>query len=68
MYFFDDKYRGRYNKVMKRCGLEGFTPHCKTFITKAKNCGVDEYALKMIVGHEIYDVTEKVYTKKDCDF
>ena len=30
-----------------------------------KNAGVDEYAIKKMVGHEIYDITEKVYTKRD---
>ena len=29
------------------------------------NAGVDEYAIKKMVGHEIYDITEKVYTKRD---
>lgn len=36
-----------------------------TFITMCKNAGVDEYAIKKMVGHEIYDITEKVYTKRD---
>jgi integrase len=62
-----DKYRGRFNKVMNRCRLSGYTPHCTrhTFITKAKESKVDEYAIKMIVGHESDDVTEKVYTHRD---
>ena len=62
-----DKYRGRFKKVMDKCKLSGYTPHCTryTFITKAKNCYVDEYAIKMIVGHEIKDLTEKVYTVRD---
>lgn len=69
-YMTYDKYRGRFNKVMKRCGLEGFSPHCTryTFITKAKKYKVDEYALKRIVGHEINDVTERVYTVRDVNF
>lgn len=34
------------------------------FITSAKKYGMDEYALKRIVGHKIDDVTERVYTKR----
>jgi integrase len=66
-YMTYDKYRGRFKKVMERCGLEGYTPHCTryTFVTKAKEVHVDEYAIKMMVGHEISDITEKVYTKRD---
>lgn len=62
-----DKYRGRFNKVMNWCKLKGYTPHCTryTFITKAKDSKVDEYAIKMIVGHEISDITEKVYTHRN---
>ena len=41
------------------------TPH--TFITKAKACNVDEYILKLIVGHAIDDITEKVYTHRTID-
>lgn len=68
-YMTYDKYRGRFKKVMSKCQLEGYTPHCTrhTFITKAKNCNVDEYALKLIVGHEIRDITEKVYTHRDIE-
>lgn len=69
-YMTYDKYRGRFNKVMEKCGLEGFSPHCtrKTFVTKAKKYKVDQYAIKMIVGHEINDITERVYTVRDEKF
>jgi len=62
-----DKYRGRFIKVMERCKLNDYSPHCTryTFITKAKESHVDEYAIKMMVGHEITDITELVYTKRD---
>lgn len=62
-----DKYRGRFIKVMTRCALKDFSPHCTryTFITKAKEAHVDEYAIKMMAGHEINDITERVYTKRD---
>lgn len=38
------------------------------FITQAKKYGVDEYAIKYIVGHVITDVTEKVYTKREIEW
>lgn len=66
-----DKYRARFNKSMKRIGATGlYTPHCTrhAFITSGKKNDMDEYALKMIVGHEINDVTERVYTHRDSDF
>lgn len=63
-----DKYRGRFNKVMKRLNMK-HNPHeaRHTFITKAKSCGVDEYILKLIVGHAIEDITEKVYTHRTLE-
>lgn len=38
------------------------------FVTMAKKFGVDEYAIKLIVGHKIKDITESVYTKRDIDW
>jgi integrase len=38
------------------------------FVTVAKKYGVDEYAIKYIVGHVISDITEKVYTKREFDW
>ena len=35
------------------------------FVTMAKRYGVDEYAIKYMVGHKISDITEKVYTKRE---
>lgn len=63
-----DKYRGRFRKVMDACHLK-HRPHDlrHTFITKAKEYNVDEYCLKLIVGHAIQDITEKVYTKRTID-
>ena len=40
----------------------------KHFITTAKKYGVDEYAIKYIVGHKISDITEKVYTQRDFEW
>lgn len=67
-YMTYDKYRKRFEKVMKYLKLT-HRPHetRHTFITKAKACDVDEYILKLIVGHTIDDITEKVYTHRTID-
>lgn len=63
-----DKYRKRFDKVMQSLNLNN-TPHDTrhTFITKAKEYHVDEYMLKLIVGHAITDITEKVYTHRTIE-
>ena len=38
------------------------------FSTAAKKAGVDEYALKRIIGHKIKDVTERCYVKRDIEW
>ena len=60
-----DKYRGRFNKINAKLGMN-HRPHDTrhTFITLAKAAGVNEYVLKLIIGHEIDDITEKVYTHR----
>ena len=40
----------------------------KHFVTMAKKYGVDEYAIKYMVGHKIADITEKVYTQREFDW
>lgn len=37
----------------------------KHFVTMAKKYGVDEYAIKYMVGHVVSDITEKVYTQRE---
>ena len=64
-------YRNIFMRVMLSLGLNAeHTPHdCrKTFITLAKKYHVDEYAIKRIVGHEITDITENIYTERDNDW
>lgn len=63
-----DKYRNRFNKIMSRLKLT-HRPHetRHTFITKGKACNMDEYILKLIVGHAITDITEKVYTHRTME-
>lgn len=65
-----DKYRGRFKKILEYNELSGYSPHCTrhTFITKAKEVNMNEYAIKMIAGHEIRDITENVYTHRDNEF
>ncbi len=62
-----EQYRYAFHNELERLGLPDHTPHdCRVrFITAAKNCGMDEYAIKRIVGHVIGDLTERVYTKRD---
>lgn len=40
----------------------------KHFITMAKKYKVDEYAIKYMVGHEISDLTERIYTKREISW
>ena len=63
-----DKYRGRWKKIMKKLEM-AHKPHDTrhTFITKAKNANMNEYILKLIVGHEVQDITEKVYTHRTLE-
>ena len=63
-----DKYRGRFAKAMSRLKMN-HRPHetRHTFITLGKEYGMDEYVLKLIVGHNISDITEKVYTHRKIE-
>lgn len=40
----------------------------KTFVTMAKRKGVNDFAIKYIVGHTISDITERVYTERDPEW
>lgn len=63
-----DKYRGRFDKVVKRLGMEHHPHETRhTFITKAKKFHMDEYLLKRIVGHSIPDITENIYTHREFE-
>ncbi|WP_409015677.1 tyrosine-type recombinase/integrase [Anaerostipes caccae] len=59
-----DKYRGRFQKIMEHHGLSKYSASCPrhTFSTRAKLAEMDEYARKLIMGHIIYDTTDKHYT------
>lgn len=64
------KYDGlkyRFELVVKSLDLNPkHNPHdCrKHFITMAKTFGMDDYAIKRIAGHQITDLTERVYTER----
>lgn len=62
-----DKYNKRFRKTMRDLGLSDHKPHDprKHFITMCKSAGVDEYAIKRLVGHSIDDITERIYTDRD---
>ena len=62
-----DNFRYSYTVAKNKLNINPkHTPHDgrKHFITMAKNFNVDEYAIKYIVGHQIQDITEKVYTER----
>lgn len=62
-----DSYKYHYGKIKKELSLNpDHRAHDgrKHFISKAKQYDLDEYAIKYIVGHQIKDVTEKVYTER----
>ena len=65
------KYSNRYANVIDDLGLNlKHKPHDprKHFVTMAKKYGVDEYAIKRLIGHVIDDLTEKVYTERDIQW
>lgn len=69
--FTYDKYQKRFVKIRNELNLNmDHRPHDARvhFVTTAKKYGVDEYAIKYIIGHAISDITEKVYTKRDIDW
>ena len=67
-----DQYLSRFNKVMNALHFRTeITPHNTrhTFITKAKSreVNMNEYVLKIIVGHDVGDLTEHVYTHRELN-
>ena len=67
-----DQYLSRFNHVIETLKFNvNMTPHCTrhTFITKAKSrqVNMNEYILKLIVGHSITDITEQVYTHRQLE-
>lgn len=66
-----DKYKHRFDAIIEKYNMNpDHRPHDgrKQFVTMAKKCDIDQYALKYIVGHKITDITEKVYTERDIEW
>ena len=66
-----DKYANRFNKVISSLDLNpAHRAHDsrKTFVTMAKKCGMDDNAIKAIVGHKSQDITESAYTERDIEW
>lgn len=61
-----DMYYKKFIALMKEYNFK-HRPHDprKQFVTMCKAAGVDEYAIKYLVGHKISDLTEKTYTDRD---
>lgn len=61
-------YRLNFLKLCKHFNFS-HTPHDTrhTFVTRGKEAGMDEYILKLIVGHAISDITEKIYTHRKIE-
>jgi integrase len=53
---------------MNKLGMD-HKPHDTrhTFITLGKEYNINEYILKLLVGHAIEDITEKVYTHRTLE-
>jgi integrase len=69
--FTYDKYQKRFCKIRDYLNLNNqHRAHDgrMQFVTSAKKYGVDEYAIKYIVGHSIQDITERVYTKRETEW
>lgn len=66
-----EKYRQRFGKIRDELKLDSrhraHDPRMH-FITQAKKYGVDDFAIKYIVGHAIEDVTEKTYTIREMEW
>lgn len=64
-------YRRSFKNIIKELGLnpdhKAHDPR-KFFVTQAKMYELNEYAIKLIVGHAIRDITESVYTERKFDW
>lgn len=63
-----DDYRNRFRKIMIALNMK-HKPHDTrhTFISRAKHFNVNEYILKLVVGHKISDITENIYTHRTTE-
>lgn len=66
-----DKYAGRFFKVMEVLHFDQeHRPHDprNTFITRMKRAGVKPLVVKRLAGHDINDITEKVYIFRNLEW
>lgn len=66
-----DKYANRFTSVIRQLELNSeHRPHDPrmTFITMAKKAGVNDNAIKRLVGHKVHDITESAYTDRDIEW
>lgn len=60
-------YQYGVNKIFEKLKMKHYPYETRhTFVTRAKRCGVDEYALKQMVGHKSSDITEH-YTHRSVE-
>ena len=64
-----NNYRQNYKKIIKKIGLQEHTIHDTrhTFATLLSNADANKTAIKNIIGHSDYGITEKIYTHKDIE-
>ena len=70
-FIYYELYARQFKVVLNRLALDArhHTHDCrKTFVTMAKRANVDEYAIKRIIGHQIADLTERLYTDRSIDW
>ena len=70
-FIYYELYARQFKVIINRLALDPrhHTHDCrKTFVTMAKRANVDEYAIKRIIGHQIADLTERVYTDRSIDW
>lgn len=65
-----ETYRKIFVNTLKEIGITDHTTHdCRhTFSNILSNAGCDQLARKLLMGHSIADLTDRVYTHKDVDF
>lgn len=64
-------YRKIFKQTMSDIGMDkSHTAHdCRhTFSTLLSDAGCDQLARKLLMGHSVTDLTDRVYTHKDIDF
>lgn len=64
-----NNYRQKFKKIIKEIGLQEHTIHDTrhTFATLLSNADANKTAIKNIIGHSDYGITEKIYTHKDIE-